>query len=141
MSLTLEQLFPNHRPGDEIATALDSHAIVNALALACSGHSFALLRMQYPSTDANTHHSRDQLTEVLHRHGLHLVANMIDQDSPYLLFTSATNAWLTFLEIRRHSAAIGVQVYYRGLSGAEAESRLRADGQPKQDDGHFKPHD
>lgn len=140
MPLTIEALFPTHRPEEGIATALDSHAIVHALSQAVADHPVALLRMMYPATDANTHHSRDQLTEVLHRHGLHQVASLIEEDSPYLMFTSPANAWLTFVEIRRYSAAIAVHLYYRGLSGVEAESRLRADGTDKTD-GHFKPFD
>ncbi|WP_287497037.1 hypothetical protein [Pandoraea sp. CB10b_02] len=141
MTLTLEQLFPQHRPeGDAVATALDSHAVAQALSMACAEHPLALLRMMYPATDANTHRSRDELTEVLHRHGLHQVAGLIEQESPYLMFTSAEHAHLTLVEIRRYSAAIAVHLYYRGLAGAEAEARLRADATVPAD-GHFRPFD
>ena len=141
MSLTLEQLFPQHRPeGDAVATALDSHAVVQALSLAVADHPLALLRMIYPATDANTHRSRDELTEVLHRHGLHQVASLIEEESPYLMFTSAEHAHVTLVEIRRYSAAIAVHLYYRGLAGVDAETRLRADARVPAD-GHFKPFD
>ncbi|MFJ2993047.1 hypothetical protein [Pandoraea sp. NPDC087047] len=141
MSLTLEQLFPQHRPeGEAVATALDSHAVVQALSLAVADHPLALLRMMYPATDANTHRSRDELTAVLHRHGLHQVAGLIEEESPYLMFTSAEHAYLTLVEIRRYSAAIGVHLYYRGLAGSEAETRLHADARVPAD-GHFKPFD
>lgn len=141
MSLTLEQLFPQHRPeGEAVATALDSHAVVQALSLAVADHPLALLRMIYPATDANTHRSRDELTEVLHRHGLHQVASLIEEESPYLMFTSAEHAHVTLVEIRRYSAAIAVHLYYRGLAGVDAETRLRADARVPAD-GHFKPFD
>lgn len=141
MTLTLEQLFPQHRPeGDSVATALDSHAVVQALSLACAEHPLVLLRMIYPATDANTHRSRDELAEVLHRHGLHQVAGLIEAESPYLMFTSAQHAHLTLAEIFRYSAAITVNLYYRGLTGLDAEARLRADAAAPAD-GHFRPFD
>lgn len=141
MTPTLEQLFPQHRPeGDAVATALDSHAVVQALSLAVAHHPVALLRMMYPATDATTHRSRDELTEVLHRHGLYQVAGLIEEEAPYLLFSSAEHAHLTLVEIRRYSAAIAVHLYYRGLAGAAAEARLRADATAPAD-GHFRPFD
>ncbi|MGC7405158.1 hypothetical protein ACPWR0_16500 [Pandoraea pneumonica] len=141
MTLTLEQLFPQHRPeGEAVATALDSHAVVQALSLACAEHPLVLLRMMYPATDAVTHRSRDELADVLHRHGLHQVAGLIEEESPYLMFTSATHAFLTLVEIRRYSAAIAVHLYYRGLAGSDAEERLRTDAKVPAD-GHFKPFD
>jgi hypothetical protein len=141
MTLTLEQLFPQHRPeGEAVATALDSHAVVQALSLACAAHPLILLRMMYPATDANTHRSRDELAEVLHRHGLHQVAGLIEEESPYLMFTSPEHAHLTLVEIRRYSAAIAVHLYYRGLAGSEAEARLRSDATAPAE-GHFRPFD
>ncbi len=141
MTPTLEQLFPQHRPeGETFATALDSHAVVQALSIACAEHPLVLLRMMYPATDATTHRSRDELTEVLHRHGLHQVAGLIEEESPYLMFTSAEHAHLTLVEIRRYSAAIAVHLYYRGLAGNDAEMRLRADAHAPAD-GRFKPFD
>jgi hypothetical protein len=126
MSPTLEQLFQNKTFGD-VATPVDHQDIVTALSLALADQKIAVLHMLYPRVDARTHKSLDSLVAALHRHGLHEVGEMIAKETRYLLLKNPVHAWRVFHEISNDSLAIGVHLYYQGLSGVAAEQALNRD--------------
>jgi hypothetical protein len=129
---TLEKLFQNKTFG-EIATPVDHQDIVTALSLAVADEKIAVLHMLYPRVDARNHKSLDALVGALHRHGLHEVGEMIAKETRYLLLKNPVHAWRVFHEISNDSLAIGVHLYYQGLSGVAAEQALNRDA-------HVTPH-
>jgi len=132
MNASLEMLFPDHNHAeDSIVTALNHQDIVVALSAALSAQKVAVLHMLYPRTDARTHRSLDALVDVLHGHGLHEVAGLIAREAHYLLFKDPLKARKAFHEIRNHSLAIGVHLYYAGLVGEAAERALDDDAHRK----------
>lgn len=126
MSLTIAQLFQNKPVGD-LATPVDHQDIVIALSLALAEEKVAVLHMLYPKVDARTHKSLDSLVAAMHRHGLDEVGEMIAKEPRYLLLKNPVYAWRVFHEISNDSLAIGVHLYYRGLSGVVAEQALNRD--------------
>ncbi|RZT39587.1 hypothetical protein [Cupriavidus agavae] len=111
---------------DEPVTAIHHQDIVAAFT-AQPGGPVAVLHMLYPRTDARTHRSLDHLVGALQNHGLHDVAAHVAREAHYLVFRNAPQAWRALNEIRHDSLAIGVHVYYRGLSGDAAEKALDTD--------------
>jgi hypothetical protein len=132
MNASLETLFPDHRDTeDSIVTALNHQDIVVALSAALKTQNVAVLHMLYPRTDARTHRSLDALVDKLHGHGLHQVATLVSNEAHYLLFKDPAKAWKALHEIRNHSLAIGVHLYYHGLVGEAAEVALDGDAHRK----------
>jgi hypothetical protein len=132
MNASLETLFPDHlHDDDSVVTALNHQNIVVALSATLKTKNVAVLHMLYPRTDARTHRSLDALVNVLHGHGLHEVANLIAQETHYLLFKDPAKAWKAFQEIRNDSLAIGVHLYYHALVGEAAERALDTDAHRK----------
>jgi hypothetical protein len=128
MRLTPETLLPDHHTTTEdVVTAIHHQDIVAAYTATVAPRRAAVLHMLYPRTDARTHRSLDALVNALHVHGLHQVAALIEQEAHYLVFKDAAKAWKALHEIRNDSLAIGVHLYYKGLSGAAAEAELDAD--------------
>ena len=103
------------------------HGDIVAAFTAQSSQRIAVLHMLYPHTDARTHRSLDSLVEALHRHGLHGVATLVEGEARYLVFQDPTEAWRALHEIRHDSLAVGVHLYYRGLTGSAAEAALDVD--------------
>ncbi|MGP8432780.1 hypothetical protein ACT2FY_38085 [Paraburkholderia fungorum] len=127
MTFDIEMLFPETRlDGEKSVAGLTHQDIVTVLTSAPGRRSIVLLHMLYPRTDARTHHSLDSLVHSLHGHGLHQLASLVANETHYLLFTDPAQAWTAFHEIRRDSLAIGVHLYFRGLTGDAAEHALDA---------------
>ena len=126
MSPTLAKLFQTKTFGD-VATPVDHQDIVTTLSLALADEKIAVLHMLYPRVDARNHKSLDALVDALHRHGLHEVGEMIAKETRYLLLKNPVHAWRVFHEISNDSLAIGVHLYYQGLSGVAAEQALNRD--------------
>ncbi len=116
-----------HPSVDDAVTAIHHQDIVAAFTAQAGGQTVAVLHMLYPRTDARTHRSLDHLVGALHNHGLHDVATLVAREAHYLVFKDATQAWRALHEIRHDSLAIGVHLYYRGLSGDAAEKALDID--------------
>ncbi|QOT80603.1 hypothetical protein [Cupriavidus basilensis] len=134
MSSTIEALFPNQQgAADSVVSALNHQEILVALSALVADRRVAVLHMLYPRTDARTHRSLDALVSTLHGHGLHEVATLVSQEAHYLVFKDPAKAWKAFQEIRHDSLAIGVHLYYKGLSGDDAEKSLDADAHQKAD--------
>lgn len=120
-------------PAGPTVTAIHHQDIVAAFTAAPSATAVvaaapvAVLHMLYPRTDARTHRSLDHLVGALHNHGLHDVATLVAREAHYLVFTDAVQAWRALHEIRHDSLAIGVHLYYRGLTGDAAEKALDLD--------------
>ncbi|AOY90991.1 hypothetical protein BKK79_03560 [Cupriavidus sp. USMAA2-4] len=132
MVTTIEALFPGHQhDADTVVSALNHQQIVVALSALVAPQRVAILHMLYPRSDARTHRSLDALVNVLHGHGLHQVATLIEQEAHYLVFRDPVKAWKAFQEIRHDSLAIGVHLYYKGHSGEAAERELDADAHHK----------
>lgn len=112
---------------DETVTAIHHQDIVAAFTAQPASSPVAVLHMLYPRTDARTHRSLDHLVGALHNHGLHEVANLVEREAHYLVFKGPVEAWRALHEIRHDSLAIGVHLYYRGLTGDAAEKALDAD--------------
>ncbi|MGO4303353.1 hypothetical protein [Cupriavidus sp. RAF12] len=128
MNTSLETILPHHRTSaDDTVTAINHQDIVVAFSALLSSQRVAVLHMLYPRTDARTHRSLDHLVSALHGHGLHQVATLVGQEAHYLVFQDPTEAWRALHEIRHDSLAIGVHLYYKGLSGDAAEASLDAD--------------
>lgn len=113
---------------DDAVTAIHHQDIVAAFtaqhAAQPAAAPVAVLHMLYPRTDARTHRSLDHLVGALRNHGLHEVATLVEREAHYLVFKDAVQAWRALHEIRHDSLAIGVHLYYRGLSGDAAEKAL-----------------
>lgn len=125
MTFDTEMLFPETRLDEENSVAGLTHQdIVTALTSVPGRRCIVVLHMLYPRTDARTHHSLDSLVHSLHGHGLHQLASLVANETHYLLFTDAAKAWIAFHEIRRDSLAIGVHLYFKGLTGDAAEHAL-----------------
>lgn len=131
MRLTPDSLLPNASTTDDIVTAIRHQDIVTAWSGTMAAERVAVLHMLYPRTDARTHRSLDALVNALHVHGLHQVAELIEQEAHYLVFKDPVNAWKALNEIRNDSLAIGVHLYYKGFSGSEAEVALDQDAHRK----------
>jgi hypothetical protein len=112
---------------DDTVTAIHHRDIVAVFTAQPSSEPVAVLHMLYPRTDARTHRSLDHLVGALHNHGLHEVAMLVEREAHYLVFKDASKAWRALHEIRHESLAIGVHLYYRGLTGDAAENALDAD--------------
>ena len=131
MNLTLEAILPAQREtgaavGDSV-TAIQHQDIVVAFSALMASQQVAVLHMLYPRTDARTHRSLGHLVNALHGHGLHRVAELVDQEAHYLVFKDPTEAWRAMHEIRHDSLAIGVHLYYKGKTGDAAEAALDLD--------------
>ena len=116
-----------HTQADDTVSAIHHQDIVAAFTAHPSSQRVAVLHMLYPRTDARTHRSLDHLVGALQNHGLHQVATLIARESHYLVFKDVAEAWRALHEIRHDSLAIGVHLYYRGLSGDAAEQALDTD--------------
>lgn len=136
MRLTPETLLPASNEAaavaaDDVVTAIRHQDIVTAWSGTMAEQRVAVLHMLYPRTDARTHRSLDALVNALHVHGLHQVAELIEQEAHYLVFKDPVKAWKALNEIRHDSLAIGVHLYYKGFSGNEAEVALDRDAHRK----------
>jgi hypothetical protein len=120
-------LNPRRTTADDTVSALHHQDIVAAFTAQLSSKQVAVLHMLYPKTDARTHRSLDNLVGALQNHGLHQVATLIAREAHYLVFKDVTEAWRALNEIRHDSLAIGVHLYYKGLSGDAAERALDTD--------------
>jgi len=128
MDTTLDTIFASHRPtADQTVSALRHQDIVAAFTAQLSSQRVAVLHMLYPKTDARTHRSLDLLVGALQNHGLHQVATLVGREAHYLVFNDVAEAWRALNEIRHDSLAIGVHLYYKGLSGDAAERALDTD--------------
>jgi hypothetical protein len=127
--LDLESLLADD--SERIVASLTHKDIVTGLSAALAPQSVAVLHMHYPRTDTRTHASLDSLVSSLNSHGMHQVARLIAEETHYLLFRDPVKAWRVFHEIRNDSLAIGVSVYYKGLSGDAAEHALDTDAHKK----------
>ncbi|WP_454739506.1 hypothetical protein [Cupriavidus necator] len=128
MRLTPETLPPSQPvPTEDAVTAIRHQDIVEAYTAAIASQRVAVLHMLYPRTDARTHRSLDTLVNLLHVHGLHPVADMVEKEARYIVFKDPATAWKALHEIRNDSLAIGVHLYYKGQSGAAAEAALDLD--------------
>jgi hypothetical protein len=130
-SFDIESLFVDD--AERVVSSITHKDIVTVLSAALAPQTVAVLHMLYPRTDARTHTSLDALVAALNRHGMHQVARLVAEETHYLLFKDPAKAWRVLQEIRNDSLAIGVHVYYKGLSGDPAEQVLDADA-------HAKPH-
>lgn len=127
MTHTVEALFPCHSHVEgSVVTAVTHQEIVAAMSALLADQQVAVLHMLYPRTDARTHRSLDALVDALHGHGLHEVATLVAQEAHYLVFKDPAKAWKALQEIRHDSLAIGVHLYFKGLSGDAAEKALDA---------------
>lgn len=136
MRLTPDTLLPASTDvpavaADDVVTAIRHQDIVTAWSRTMADQRVAVLHMLYPRTDARTHRSLDALVNALHVHGLHKVAELIEQEAHYLVFKDPVKAWKALNEIRHDSLAIGVHLYYKGFSGNEAEVALDRDAHRK----------
>lgn len=131
MRLTPDSLLPNSTNTDDVVTAVHHQDIVAAWSATMAAERVAVLHMLYPRTDARTHRSLDALVNALHVHGLHQVAELIEKEAHYLVFKDPVKAWKALNEIRHDSLAIGVHLYYKGLSGNQAEVALDQDAHHK----------
>jgi len=128
MTFNIQSLFVDMAESDErVAAAVTHKDIVTGLSAALAPQQVVVLHMLYPRTDARTHSSLDALVAALHGHGMHQVARLIAEETHYLLFQDPAKARSVLREIRLDSLAIGVHVYYKGLSGDAAEKALDAD--------------
>ena len=114
-------------PTGEPVTAIRHQDIVAAFTAQAGAQPVAVLHMLYPRTDARTHRRLDLLVGALRNHGLHEVATLVEREAHYLVFTDVAQAWRALHEIRHDSLAIGVHLYYRGLTGDAAEQALDTD--------------
>lgn len=127
MIIEVETLFPRIQPGGETSVVGLTHQDIVTALTSVSGHpGIVLLHILYPRTDARTHSSLDSLVHVLNGHGMHELARLLASETHYLLFNDPTQAWLAFHEIRRDSLAIGVHLYFNGLTADAAEHALKA---------------
>ena len=110
--------------GDDAVSAIRHQDIVAAFTAQPAAQPVAVLHMLYPRTDARTHRSLDHLVGALQNHGLHEVATLVEREAHYLVFTDVAQAWRALHEIRHDSLAIGVHLYYRGLTGDAAEQEI-----------------
>ena len=128
MDTTLDAVLSSHRTtADDTVSAIRHQDIVAAFTAQFGSQRVAVLHMLYPKTDARTHRSLDLLVGALQNHGLHQVATLVARETHYLVFKDATEAWRALNEIRHDSLAIGVHLYYRGLTGDAAERALDID--------------
>lgn len=112
---------------DDAITAINHQDIVAAFTAQSAAAPVTVLHMLYPRTDARTHRSLDHLVGALRNHGLHQVATLVEREAHYLVFKDPVQAWRALHEIRHDSLAIGVHLYYRGLTGEAAERSLDVD--------------
>ncbi|WP_321859054.1 hypothetical protein [Paraburkholderia tropica] len=110
--------------GNVTVVALNHRDIVTSVSSMLSSHRIALLHILYPRTDARTHRSLDALVDALRGHGEHEVATLLQNQAHYLFFANPVKAWGVLREIRLGSLAIGVHLYYCGLTGERAEHAL-----------------
>ncbi|CAG2150777.1 hypothetical protein LMG31506_04289 [Cupriavidus yeoncheonensis] len=128
MNTTLDAgVLSRHTQTDDTVKAVHHRDIIAAFTAQPSPERVAVLHMLYPRTDARTHRSLDHLVGALHNHGLHEVATLVEREAHYLVFKDAFEAWRALHEIRHDSLAIGVHLYYRGLTGDAAENALDID--------------
>jgi len=128
MNTTFDMGVLSHRTkADDKVAAIHHRDIVAAFTARSSSQRVAVLHMLYPRTDARTHRSLDHLVGVLHNHGLHEVAMLVEREAHYLVFNDIADAWRALHTIRHDSLAIGVHLYYDGLTGDAAEKALDAD--------------
>jgi hypothetical protein len=129
MNFDIESLIVDD--AERVVTSVTHKDIVTALSATLGPQTVAVLHILYPRTDARTHTSQDALVSALNSHGMHQVARLIAEETHYLLFRDPVKARAVLHEIRNDSLAIGVHVYYKGLSGSVAEEALEADAQKK----------
>lgn len=106
-------------------TGLDLRDMARAYSTQLPG-SGAVLLLSYPNVDARNHKSLDALTAALSGHGMPRVAALLHDETPFVVLDDAAAALRVFHEIERDSLAIGVSLFFKGESGAEAERAIQA---------------
>lgn len=103
---------------------LSTHEVISALS-ALSKEVF--FHMYYPEVDNRNHKSLDSLVHILEDSGFDKFANIIKNQQPYIVFESPGEALKIYHFVNEHSAAINVNIVYKGYQNKEAEEEIKKD--------------
>lgn len=121
----LQQLFPD-APAESVE-GLSQEEIFQAFSRLMTSQKVAVLHMEYPEIGDLDHRDLNALMLDLNHHGMPETALLVAQNAPFIITENLNEADRTLREIQRHLQAVEVILYYRGQSGADAESALRED--------------
>ncbi|MBC8740433.1 hypothetical protein F6X40_27745 [Paraburkholderia sp. UCT31] len=120
-------LSPARTPADAVhVNGLTHGDIVAEHSKTLASQGKALIHVLYPKVDGRNHKSQQALVALLHAHGHHDTAQLVDDEAHYLVFGKLNDALTIYREIQRDSLAIGETLYYNGLMGTAAEHALVA---------------
>ncbi|MDN0082912.1 hypothetical protein QU487_09105 [Crenobacter sp. SG2305] len=105
--------------------SIDQAEIPLLLSQLLGSQELVVLSLTYPDVDDRNHKSLLTLVQQLASHGMKDSATYVDAQSPYLLFNDLRKALVVYHEIQKDSVAIGVSLYYAGLTGAAAEQAIK----------------
>lgn len=103
---------------------LSSHEVIIALS---SISKEAFFHMYYADVDSRNHKSLDSLVHILEDSGFDKFASIIKNQQPYIVFESPEEALKTYHFVNEHSAAINVNLVYKGHKNKEAEEEIKKD--------------
>ena len=103
---------------------LSSHEVVIALS---SMSKEAFFHMYYADVDNRNHKSLDSLVHILEDSGFDKFASIIKNQQPYIVFENPEEALKTYHFVNEHSAAINVNLVYKGCQNEEAAAKIKKD--------------
>lgn len=103
---------------------LSSHEAIVALS---SLSKEAFVHIFYAEVDNRNHKSLDHLVHVLEDSGFEHSAEIIKNQQPYIVFSSPEEALKTYHFVNEHSAAINVNLVYKGHQNEEAAAEVKKD--------------
>lgn len=103
---------------------LSSHEVIIALSTLSKE---AFVHMHYADVDNRNHKSLDSLVHILEDSGFGEFAEIIHQQQPYVAFVNPQNALKVYHFVNDHSAAINVNLVYKGCKNKEAEDQIKKD--------------
>jgi len=110
--------------GTKNVARIDQGEIPLLLSQLLASQERAVLSLTYPDVDGRNHKSLATLVQQLASHGMKDSAAHVDAQAPYLLFDDLRKALVVYREVQHDSVAIGVSLYYAGLTGAAAEHAI-----------------
>jgi hypothetical protein len=106
---------------ESTAQGLTVHQVLIALT---SKIDEVVLKVHYEQIDEKNHKSLEALSHFMSSAGYPTVATFLEEQKPYIVFSSVAEAQKCHDLINGHSTAIHTQVYYQGLQDEEAEKLI-----------------
>jgi hypothetical protein len=110
---------------DVQVTGLDLNGMAREFSKTQAGKG-ATLVLSYPEVDLRNHKSLDALTAALSGHGMATVAAQLHDEAEFLVVEDSVSALKVYREIQRDSLAIGVSLFFDGVSGSAAERLIES---------------